>query len=80
MDRPRPSKLKAIFGNERVRRLAPFFALGPISGPLTAGVVYNLRGGRPVLAGLYSLALGLWLVVAPAELAHLLPAAGLHFF
>jgi hypothetical protein len=80
MDRTRRSKLSAVLGNERVRRLAPFFVLGPISGPLTAGVVLNLRCGRPVLAGLYSLALGLWLVIAPAELAHLLPAAGVRFF
>jgi hypothetical protein len=80
MDRARPPKLLAKLGKERVLRLAPFFVLGPISGPLTAGVVLNLRGGRPVLASLYGLALGLWLVAAPAELAHLLPAAGVRFF
>lgn len=34
----------------RMKRLAPFFLLGPVSGPLTAGIVFNLRGGRPVLA------------------------------
>ncbi|MGH7023324.1 MAG: hypothetical protein ACREEB_06990 [Caulobacteraceae bacterium] len=56
-------------------RLAPFFALGPISGPLTAGVVLNLRGGRPVLACLYATALALWLTLAPIEAAHVLPAS-----
>ena len=37
--------------------LAPFFIFGPVSGPLLAGVVFNLRGGRPFLAGLYAIAL-----------------------
>lgn len=41
----------------RWKRLAPFFLLGPITGPLTAGVVFNLREGRPVLAALYGVAL-----------------------
>ncbi|TAL38175.1 hypothetical protein [Phenylobacterium sp.] len=41
----------------RWKRLAPFFLLGPISGPLTAGVVFNLREGRPVLAAMYAVAL-----------------------
>jgi hypothetical protein len=41
----------------RFRRLAPFFVFGPVSGPLLAGVVFNLRGGRPFLAGLYAVAL-----------------------
>jgi hypothetical protein len=39
------------------RRVAPFFLLGPITGPLVAGVVLNLRDGRPVLATLYGVAL-----------------------
>ena len=43
----------------RWKRLAPFFLLGPISGPLAAGVVFNLREGRPVLATLYAVELGL---------------------
>lgn len=38
------------------RRIAPFLLLGPITGPLIAGVFYNLRGGRPYLAGLYAVA------------------------
>ena len=41
----------------RFKRLAPFFLAGPISGPLLAGVVFNLRGGRPILGGLYVIAL-----------------------
>jgi hypothetical protein len=41
----------------RLKRIAPFFLLGPVSGPLLAGVVFNLRDGRPVLAALYGLAL-----------------------
>jgi hypothetical protein len=49
----------------RVKRLAPFFLVGPISGPLLAGVVFNFRGGRPVLGSLYAIAL--------AECAILLP-------
>jgi hypothetical protein len=41
----------------RLRRLAPYFLIGPISGPLLAGVVINFRGGRPVLGTLYGIAL-----------------------
>jgi hypothetical protein len=54
-------------------RLAPYFALGPISGPFTAGILINFRGGRPVLGSLYAMALALWLGLAPAAVAHLLP-------
>jgi hypothetical protein len=56
-------------GAGRVARLAPFFVLGPISGPLTAGVVLNLRDRRPVLASLYALTLSLWLTLGPLEVA-----------
>jgi hypothetical protein len=48
--------------------------LGPISGPLTAGVVVNMRGGRPFLAGLYGFLLISWLFLTPVEVAHLLPS------
>jgi hypothetical protein len=41
----------------RVRRLAPYFLAGPISGPLLAGVVLNFKEGRPVLGSLYAIAL-----------------------
>jgi hypothetical protein len=57
-------------GAGRLTRLAPFFALGPISGPLAAGVVLNLKDRRPVLAFLYGLSLSLWLTLAPLEVAH----------
>ena len=50
----------------RVKRLAPFFLAGPISGPLLAGVVLNFKEGRPVLGSLYAIAL--------AEVAIFLPA------
>lgn len=47
----------------RLRRLAPYFLIGPISGPLLAGVVINFRGGRPVLGTLYAIALVEFVVV-----------------
>lgn len=40
-----------------LKRVAPFLLLGPITGPLVAGIVFNFREGRPVLAGLYAVAL-----------------------
>jgi hypothetical protein len=50
---------------KRLRSLAPWLLLGPITGPLMAGVVRSLRGGRPVLAGLYGFAvLEAWLVLS----------------
>lgn len=49
----------------RWKRLAPFFLLGPISGPLLAGVVFNFREGRPVLAILYAIALVEFIVLLP---------------
>lgn len=61
-----------------VARWAPYLTLGPVSGPLAAGVVLNFRDGRPVLASLYSLALVLWLTVAPLWAAHMLPASLAH--
>ena len=53
-------------GWKRFKRLAPVFLVGPISGPLLAGVVWNFRDGKPVLASLYGVAL--------VEFAFLLPA------
>ena len=38
------------------KRIAPFLLLGPITGPLIAGVVFNFREGRPVLGSLYAVA------------------------
>ena len=53
----------------RFKRLAPFFLVGPISGPLLAGVVFNVRGGRPILAGLYVIALVEYTFLLPALVA-----------
>ena len=55
----------------RFKRLAPYFLIGPISGPLFAGVVINLKGGRPVLAALYTIALIQYVVLLPAVAAKL---------
>jgi hypothetical protein len=56
---------------KRWARVAPFLIIGPISGPLLAGVVFNFREGRPVLGSLYAIAL--------MEFAILLPALTIHF-
>jgi hypothetical protein len=61
-------------------KVAPYLVLGPVSGPLTAGVVVNLRGGRPFLAGLYGFLLASWLFLAPVEAAQLLPSSLAHWF
>ena len=52
-------------------RLAPFFIAGPISGPLLAGVVFNAREGRPVLATLYAIALVEVSLLLPYVVAYL---------
>jgi len=55
----------------KVKRLAPFFLAGPISGPLLAGVVFNFKEGRPVLASLYAIALAEITVFLPLITAKL---------
>ncbi|HEX4183768.1 MAG TPA: hypothetical protein VHY34_10985 [Caulobacteraceae bacterium] len=55
----------------RLRRLAPFFLIGPISGPLLAGVVFNFRDGRPMLASLYAVALVEYAILLPTLVARL---------
>lgn len=55
----------------RWKRLAPFFLLGPISGPLTAGVVFNVREGRPVLAAMYAVALIEFTILLPVAVGWL---------
>jgi hypothetical protein len=50
----------------RLKRLAPYFLIGPVSGPLVAGVVFNLREGRPFLATLYGIALVEYIFLLPA--------------
>ena len=56
----------------RAARLAPFFLIGPISGPFLAGVLFNFRDGRPVLGSLYAIALALYLMVLPVMAIKLL--------
>lgn len=55
----------------RIKRLAPFFLIGPISGPLLAGVVFNFQGGRPVLAAMYGVALAEYTFLLPYAVAKL---------
>jgi len=62
----------------KVKRLAPFFLAGPISGPLLAGVVLNFRQGRPVLGSLYAIALAEVTICLPAITAKLGIATLLH--
>lgn len=56
---------------DRVKRLAPYFLIGPISGPLLAGVVINFREGRPVLGAMYSIALAQYAFLLPLVTAKL---------
>ena len=55
----------------KVRRLAPFFLAGPISGPLLAGAVLNFKEGRPVLGALYAIALAEFTIFLPLITAKL---------
>jgi hypothetical protein len=55
----------------RFRRFAPYFIVGPISGPLLAGAVINYRAGRRVLAGLYATALLEYAILLPLVVAHI---------
>jgi hypothetical protein len=55
----------------RLRRLAPYLIVGPISGPLLAGAVTNFRGGRPVLGSFYALALLEYAILLPMLAARL---------
>src|SRR5688572_10670229 len=58
----------------RLKRLAPFFIVGPISGPLLAGVVLNFQAGRPVLGGLYAVALTQYTLLLPVTAPHMVLA------
>jgi hypothetical protein len=49
----------------RWKRIAPFLLLGPISGPLLAGVVFNYRAGRRKRAALYAVALVAFMILLP---------------
>lgn len=55
----------------RLRRLAFYAALGPITGPLVAGALRHWRL-RPVLSALYAWAAVLWLAESLPLLARLL--------
>lgn len=55
----------------RIKRLAPYFIIGPISGPLLAGVVHNFQNGRPVLATMYMVALVECAIALPLLVAKL---------
>jgi len=39
------------------KTVLPWLLLGPLTGPLAAGIVRNWRAGNATLAGLYGLAL-----------------------
>jgi len=54
-----------------------YAALGPVSGPLAAGVVRNWRKGERVLAAFYAVAMVEFFVLAPVALDHLASVAGL---
>ncbi len=60
----------------RFKRVLPFFIIGPISGPLLAGVVFNLRDKRFVLSGLYGFALLEYSFLLPSLLAKYSISAG----
>ena len=59
----------------RVAVLAGYAALGPITGPLVAGMVRSLRKGEAPLAALYALAIPVSYVGLTAAAAVMLPAA-----
>lgn len=50
---------------ERFKRIAPYLLLGPISGLLVAGVVFNVKAGRPMLAAMYVTLLIQYVVLLP---------------
>jgi hypothetical protein len=58
-------------GFVRLKRIAPYLLLGPISRPLLAGVVINYREGRPVLGTLYAIALVEIIIALPLITASL---------
>jgi hypothetical protein len=40
-------------GDHHVRRMLPFLLLGPLTGPLTAGLIFTAREGRFGMAAVY---------------------------
>ena len=63
--------MQKLTRTQHLKRLAPFFLLGPISGPLIAGVVFNFREHRPVLGTLYGIALAEYVLLLPGLVAKL---------
>jgi hypothetical protein len=49
-----PGTVSRSLISQRLKRIAPFLLLGPITGPLVAGVVLNIRDRNWVLAGMYA--------------------------
>jgi hypothetical protein len=58
-------------GRSRWRRLAPYLLLGPVSGPLVAGIVFSLRAHRPVMAAIYAVGLLEFVILLPLLAAQL---------
>ena len=50
---------------DRLKRIAPFLALGPISGPLVAAITKNFKNGRPFLGSLYAIVLMQYTILLP---------------
>lgn len=50
-------------------RVAPWLLIGPISGPLLHGVVYNYRHGRTAMAVCYAIAFLEFGVILPVVAA-----------
>ena len=48
-----------------LKRIAPYLLIGPISGPLVAGIVINWRDGRRGLAAMYGFFLANYIVLLP---------------
>ena len=53
----------------RLKKIAPYLLLGPISGLLVAGAVFNFRDGRPIVASLYGVALVAFTILLPYVVA-----------
>jgi hypothetical protein len=52
----------------RLMRVAPFLILGPLTGPLVAGLLSNLKKGRHVMGGFYAFGIVEVLLGLPAIL------------
>ena len=50
-------------------RVAPFLVLGPLTGPLAAGLFHNLKAGRHFMGGVYALGIIEVVFGLPAVLA-----------